>query len=70
MNFDLEKFEQALEKVKEYIQDKDEFNINDYLEWASERDIDRYIAEDVIIDLVNDGLIKEREDHITFMVVR
>ena len=58
------------EKVMEYIQDKDEFSARDYWEWASENDIHIYIAEDIIIELANEGLIKEHNDHITFTVCR
>jgi hypothetical protein len=57
-------------KVTSYFQENGEANIGEYLAWAAENDINVTLAESLIVELTNDGVIKETsDDHDAFAIV-
>ena len=57
-------------KVISYFQETDEVNINEYIAWATENKIRITQAEGLLVDLTNDGIIKEIGDnHDTFKII-
>lgn len=50
-------------KTLSYLQEKGEVSYSEYLGWAGEQRINNKIAEELIIDLSNDGKVGESDDH-------
>ena len=50
-------------KVTEYLKGNGETRIETYLSWASDNGIAATLAENVLGELLNDGMLKDSEEH-------
>jgi len=58
-------------KVISYFQENEEINIGEYLAWSAANNINVTLAESLIVELQNDGVIKEiGDEHDIFVVVK
>lgn len=58
-------------RIMSYFQEQDDVDIGEYLSWAAEENINASVAEGMLVELTNDGVIKEvGSEHDTFTLVK